>query len=656
MSIKVFISYSHDSPTHMDRVWNLSERLRRDGIDCTIDQHEASPPEGWPRWCRDRLDEADFVIVVCTAIYYERYLGKVVGSGLGVNWEGHAISQDLYDSESKNRKFIPVVFRNKDVPYIPRELRSTTRFVLKSDAAYDGLLRRITNQPERRPAIVSEKIRSLPTHWGPVPLSAEEEEPSGNAAQADAVAREFVGTTTAPDIVEALLGSHTIQIFISQHFRIADLLIYPESVRSHGFAEVIRDMNKMWRAVNKRKEFKLGELGSIRPVATIDDRYDNFRKKGVSNFRSATEQQLWFMPFGLDLTEYFMAQEYDTHSMLNEILGEAKTTIDNQQVSCRLRIYPPGVGVVRIGITLRFKQAIIIDSVSRIVQDLEDAFFVNPKGDQRAFADVLVKIIDEVSETLFRDQQTTGVARRWRPPETTYCIRDDDKFLPEQNVKGMARLMSLVPENEEETDSLERRLAAAITSAHWRQNRVLAVSGDKVSLLYLEKGSTDIGKRKQEKLMQSLLETAEVVSAGSYSERALVEELATLYEKRLLEEKWPGWRGEKIDFISRLLHTLKLVLLAIASARADLRKLGSGVLMRFATEIWWQSHTGTSVDLRNGLSYVEDWIRQQKIERADARGEAMLHDLREIEALAEPFRSGVPRVQGEAKGLNYAGL
>jgi len=45
----VFISYSHDSREHMDRVLELSNRLRADGIDCHIDQYEMSLPEGWPR-------------------------------------------------------------------------------------------------------------------------------------------------------------------------------------------------------------------------------------------------------------------------------------------------------------------------------------------------------------------------------------------------------------------------------------------------------------------------------------------------------------------------------------------------------------------------------------------------------------------------------
>ena len=38
--MRVFISYSHDSAEHKDRVWDLCERLRHDGIDCRIDQHE----------------------------------------------------------------------------------------------------------------------------------------------------------------------------------------------------------------------------------------------------------------------------------------------------------------------------------------------------------------------------------------------------------------------------------------------------------------------------------------------------------------------------------------------------------------------------------------------------------------------------------------
>jgi len=63
---KVFISYTHDSPEHIDRVLSLANRLRVEGVDCQLDQYEQSPPEGWPRWMERQIEWADFVLVVCT--------------------------------------------------------------------------------------------------------------------------------------------------------------------------------------------------------------------------------------------------------------------------------------------------------------------------------------------------------------------------------------------------------------------------------------------------------------------------------------------------------------------------------------------------------------------------------------------------------------
>jgi hypothetical protein len=42
---KVLISCSHDSPEHRDRVLVLSKRLRKDGIDCTIDSLSSAPAQ-----------------------------------------------------------------------------------------------------------------------------------------------------------------------------------------------------------------------------------------------------------------------------------------------------------------------------------------------------------------------------------------------------------------------------------------------------------------------------------------------------------------------------------------------------------------------------------------------------------------------------------
>lgn len=41
---KVFISYSQDSVEFADKVLDLSNKLRREGIDAILDQYEESPP------------------------------------------------------------------------------------------------------------------------------------------------------------------------------------------------------------------------------------------------------------------------------------------------------------------------------------------------------------------------------------------------------------------------------------------------------------------------------------------------------------------------------------------------------------------------------------------------------------------------------------
>jgi hypothetical protein len=94
---RVFISYSHDSPEHADRVLELADRLRAEGIDCHLDQYETSPPEGWPRWMLNQVEAADFVLVICTETYNLRFRGKAEsGTGLTAKWGRHKLSLGAY--------------------------------------------------------------------------------------------------------------------------------------------------------------------------------------------------------------------------------------------------------------------------------------------------------------------------------------------------------------------------------------------------------------------------------------------------------------------------------------------------------------------------------------------------------------------------------
>ena len=98
---KVFISYSHDSPEHRQRVLDLASRLRVEGVDCELDQYVTGKRPRWPEWMREQIEAAGFVLVVCTETYSRRFDRKEeVGKGRGVKWEGAIINQTMYDEST----------------------------------------------------------------------------------------------------------------------------------------------------------------------------------------------------------------------------------------------------------------------------------------------------------------------------------------------------------------------------------------------------------------------------------------------------------------------------------------------------------------------------------------------------------------------------
>jgi tetratricopeptide (TPR) repeat protein len=143
---KVFISYSHDSPAHLDRVLELSNRLRAEGVDCRIDQYEQSPTDGWPLWCDRQVRNSDYVLIACTETYLRRFnKEEAPKTGLGVTWEGHIVTQELYNAQGHNDKFIPIVFCHEDESFVLITLQGATLYQLFQN--YEQLYRRLTNQP-----------------------------------------------------------------------------------------------------------------------------------------------------------------------------------------------------------------------------------------------------------------------------------------------------------------------------------------------------------------------------------------------------------------------------------------------------------------------------------------------------------------------------
>ena len=150
---KVFISYSHDSAEHSERVLRFANALRSHGVDAELDRYQVRPPKGWPHWCEEQLrpENSDFVLMVCTETYLKRVQDKVpADEGRGVFWEGTIIYDHLCDGKG-NKRFIPVLFSDGKPDFIPVAIRNHTRYQVAAfdltDAGYQDLYRELTGQP-----------------------------------------------------------------------------------------------------------------------------------------------------------------------------------------------------------------------------------------------------------------------------------------------------------------------------------------------------------------------------------------------------------------------------------------------------------------------------------------------------------------------------
>lgn len=155
----VFISYSHDSKEHQDRVLQLSNKLRFQGIDCSIDQYEDSPSEGWPKWMDRNVKNSDFVLVICTQIYYDRVMGDDE-KGMGIKWEITLIYQQLYNTGANNKRFIPIIFDDGKFEHIPEPLQSATFYNVDKSEEFDKLYWRLRGIKAKKPELG--KLRELP--------------------------------------------------------------------------------------------------------------------------------------------------------------------------------------------------------------------------------------------------------------------------------------------------------------------------------------------------------------------------------------------------------------------------------------------------------------------------------------------------------------
>jgi hypothetical protein len=448
-------------------------------------------------------------------------------------------------------------------------------------------------------------------------------------------------THASPKSNDLLPGVQTAQISISQMFRMADLLISPQSGRARKFYEMVTDANKLRRVFNGGRKFPLGALGAMKPAVSSSERSDNFWRAGLPDLRGPTARPLAFIPFELSLSERLASQRWQPDSAIRQLLDRAGCDIENIQTSGRLRIYPPGVGLVRLNLILKFQKGVHVEFLANLARDIEGMLFVDPNGLEKPCELLLLEVINQASETLFGEGKLPHDQRRWRPPEVTYTLYDDG-FNPENSIGTLVQLMSRAPGNDEGYDVLTKRFQQAFESTHWRRGGVLAVAGQGVALLFIA-APTSPGGRRRQKLQGWLIETAELVSAAAYAQKEFLEEVQRLSLPRILDESWLPENGAKFSYLASMLRTMRAVFQAIALARIHLQQQGDSVFIYFARNIWKYDNPVCAEDLDGALSYVQEWAKASVRRREDHRLTDILDCLNEIRALGTPFDQPKPQ-------------
>jgi hypothetical protein len=149
----------------------------------------------------NRLDWAEFVLLICTPTYYRRFRGhEEPGKGKGVDWEGAIITDAIYDARSATLEFVPVLFDPADQKAIPEPVRGHRFYCLSSATDYQHLYDFLLGQSGIEPRPLGQL--KLKARDRAAPLTFPDAEPKPLAETATTPAQLWPDDTSATGTVE----------------------------------------------------------------------------------------------------------------------------------------------------------------------------------------------------------------------------------------------------------------------------------------------------------------------------------------------------------------------------------------------------------------------------------------------------------------------
>lgn len=157
--LTVFISYTWDNDIHKEWVLKLANYLiEKGGLNVILDQYELIAGEDMNHFMENGLETADKVLIILTEKYKEKADKREGGTG----FEYSMISQNLFELQSGNNKFIPILRSGNLKTSAPTYLKTKIYHEMKDDSNFEldafSLLRVI----HQKPKLVKPKIGATP--------------------------------------------------------------------------------------------------------------------------------------------------------------------------------------------------------------------------------------------------------------------------------------------------------------------------------------------------------------------------------------------------------------------------------------------------------------------------------------------------------------
>lgn len=412
----------------------------------------------------------------------------------------------------------------------------------------------------------------------------------------------------------ALTNCRQVTISISQLFQIQDLLrLPPDELLATRLRDVVNDVGKLRRTLNPSGFLQIDGLGRLEPVARIGQTRDreSFWYAAVPDLRDpayAKDPPLTMIPFQLSpfpqLESLKFAPERWVEDLVKDTLGPATQQVKVASVRGTLRIYPTGVGVVRLVTALDFAGPILVELIASVARAIEDTVFVDPEGQSRKVESFLSDLVNQVAASLFKDPGDFD--RRWRPPDTIIRFQQG-AFVPEDHTRELAYAMWLSPGNEEALPSLRARIEKKLRSQQWINEGVLAVPGHRVFLLVRNIDPKHKAERAT-RLLKFLAETHELTSVALHTYRVFTEDLQVLRERGLPNDDWlPG--TDNFRRLELLIDTIGRAVSAVRGIPKHLQRTGRGILTAVAREVWDAEAKTVLTALDDELLHIAAWIK-----------------------------------------------